>query len=180
MISGNSIFKDRLQHPIASEKFTLHSRPVSEEIAAGYFFTHDGYEAQNSTIIQDGILQTFLLSLYGSRKTKRSRAVNDGGAYIIEAGATPVDDMIKSVYQGILLSRFSGGNPSENGDFSGVAKNSYYIERGEIQYPLRETMISGNLVKLFKNVRHISQERINFGRAILPWMQVSDVNISGK
>lgn len=41
-------------------------------------------------------------------------------------------------------------------------------------------MISGNLVKLFKNIRHISQERINFGRAILPWMQVSEMNISGK
>ena len=180
LISGNSIFKDQLQNPIASEKFTLHSCPMSEEIADGYFFTHDGYEAQNSPIIQDGILQTFLLSLYGSRKTNRARAVNEGGAYIIEPGATPADNMIKSVYQGVLLSRFSGGNPSENGDFSGVAKNSYYIERGEILYPLRETMISGNLLSLLKNIRHISQERINFGRAILPWMQVSNINISGK
>lgn len=117
MISGNSIFKDQLQHPIASEKFTLHSRPVSEELAAGYFFTHDGYEAQNSTIIAEGVLRSFLLSLYGSRKTGHSRAVNDGGAYIIEPGATPVDDMITSVYQGVLLSRFSGGIPVKTATF---------------------------------------------------------------
>lgn len=180
MISGNSMFKDQLQHPIANEKLTLHSCPVSEEIADGYFFTHDGYAAQNSTIIEEGVLRAFLLSLYGSRKTNHSRSVNDGGAYIIEPGATPVNNMIKSVYRGILLGRFSGGNPSENGDFSGVAKNSYYIERGEIQYPLRETMITGNLLSLLKHIRHISQERINFGRAILPWMQVSNVNITGK
>lgn len=180
LISGNSIFKDKLNTSIADEKLTLHSKPVSEEIVDGYFFTNDGYEAQNSAIIEDGILQTFLLSLYGSRKTRKPRSVNDGEAYIIEAGETPFEKMIKSVSKGILLCRFSGGNPSDNGDFSGVAKNSYYIENGEIQYPLSETMISGNLATLLKNIRHISQERINFGRVIFPWIQVSDVTISGK
>ncbi len=180
LISGTSIFKDRLQQSIADEKLTLHSRPVSEEIVDGYFFTQDGYEAQNSTIIAQGVLHTFLLSLYGSNKTKRPRAGNDGEAYIIEPGKTPLETMIRSISKGILLCRFSGGSPSENGDFSGVAKNSYYVEKGEIQYPLSETMISGNLATLLKNIRYISQERIDFGSAIFPWIQVSDVTISGK
>lgn len=180
LISGNSIFKDKLHESIADEKLTLHSRPLAEEIADGYFFTNDGYEAQNSTIIEKGILKTFLLSLYGSRKTQKSRSVNDGGAYIIEPGKIALEKMIQSVRKGVLLCRFSGGYPSENGDFSGVAKNSYYIEKGEIQYPLSETMISGNLAILLKNIRHISRERIDFGRAILPWIQVRDMTISGK
>ena len=180
LIAGTSIFKDKLQKSIADEKLTLYSRPASEEIADGYFFTQDGFEAQNSTIIEKGVLQTFLLSLYGSRKTQKPRAVNDGGAYIVEPGKRTFEKIIQSVRKGILLSRFSGGQPSDNGDFSGVAKNSYYIENGEIQYPLSETMISGNLAHLLKNIRNISQERIDFGSAIVPWIQVSGITISGK
>lgn len=180
LIAGTSIFKDKLRQAIADEKLTLYSRPVADEITGGYFFTQDGFEAQNSTIIEHGVLQTFLLSLYGSRKTQKPRAVNDGGAYIIEPGTRPFDKMIQAVRKGILLCRFSGGEPSDNGDFSGVAKNSYYIENGEIQYPLSETMISGNLAVLLKHIRQISRERIDFGPAILPWIQVSDITISGK
>lgn len=180
LISGTSIFKDKLFQPIADARFTLHSRPVADEIADGYYFTDDGYAAQNSTIIEQGRLMSFLLSLYGSRKTQRSRAVNDGEAYVIEPGECPLDKMIRSVRKGILLCRFSGGNPSDNGDFSGVAKNSYYIENGEIQYPLSETMLSGNLARLLHSIRQISQERINFGHATFPWIRVVDVTLSGK
>jgi len=180
LISGTSIFKDKLNESIADSKLSLHSKPVSEEVVDGYFFTNDGYEAQNNTIIEEGILKTFLLGLYGSRKTQKPRSVNDGGAYIIDPGKIPLEKMIRSIRKGLLLGRFSGGVPSENGDFSGVAKNSYYIENGEIQYPLSETMISGNLATLLKSIRNISKERIDFGAAIVPWIQVSDITISGK
>ena len=88
--------------------------------------------------------------------------------------------MIKSVERGILLARFSGGYPSDNGDFSGVAKNSYLIENGEIKYPISESMISGNFAEMLKNIKAISKERIDYGFSILPWIQVSGITISGK
>ncbi len=180
LITGISIFKDKYGQQIADDRLTLHSRPVCEELAEGYFFTHDGYEAHNSTIIEHGVLRTFLLSLYGAKKTGKSRAVNQGGAYVIEPGSISLEKMMATVRNGILLCRFSGGNPSDNGNFSGVAKNSYYIQDGTVQYPLSETMIAGNLKDLLMNIRHISQERVNFGNAIFPWIQVRGITISGK
>ena len=48
------------------------------------------------------------------------------------------------------FAQFSGARPAENGDFSGVAKNSYYIEKGKVQFPVSETMVSGNLAELVK------------------------------
>lgn len=180
LISGTSIYKDKLEKIIADPAFTLYSQPRSDEIAAGYFVTGDGYEAQNSIIIDKGVLKTFLLSLYGANKTGHKRAVNDGYAFVIEPGTTAFDDMVKSIDRGILLGRFSGGNPAENGDFSGVAKNSFYIENGKIAYPLKETMISGNLVDMLHNIKHISSERINSGSSIMPWMHVDNIVISGK
>lgn len=180
MISGTSIYKDKLNEQVASPIFTLHSRPVSDEICNGYFVTADGYAAQNSTIIESGVLKTFLLSLYGSKKTGLDRAVNQGGAFIVDPGDTSFDDMVKSVKKGILLARFSGGYPTDNGDFSGVAKNSYLIEDGEIKYPITESMISGNFVDMLKNIESISNERIDYGSAILPWIRVSGATVSGK
>jgi len=153
---------------------------VSDEICNGYFVTPDGYAAQNSTIVQDGVLKSFLLSLYGSRKTGLDRAVNSGGAFVVDQGDTPFDEMVKSVKKGILLARFSGGSPSDNGDLSGVAKNSYLIEDGEIKYPISESMISGNVADMLMNVTAVSNERIDYGFSILPWVAVSGVTISGK
>ncbi len=180
LITGTSIFKNKLNESIADSRLTLCSKPVSEEIARGYFITDDGFEAQNSTIIDKGILRTFLLSLYGSKKTGKPKAVNSGGAFVIEAGDKSFHEMAKSIEKGILLCRFSGGTPSDNGDFSGVAKNSYYIENGEICFPLNETMISGNLGSMLENIIAISEERIDFGYSIYPWVQVSNITVSGK
>jgi len=180
LITGTSVYKDKLGKVIADSKLTLHSQPLSEELATTYFVSSDGYEVKNSTIIDKGVLKTFLLGLYGSKKTGLPKAVNQGGNYIIEAGDVSFSEMIKSTQKGVLLCRFSGGNPSDNGDFSGVAKNSYYIENGEIKYPISETMISGNLVEMLKNIKQISSERINSGYHIYPWIKFEGLTISGK
>ncbi|HUV06153.1 MAG TPA: metallopeptidase TldD-related protein, partial [Spirochaetia bacterium] len=180
LISGTSILKDKLGGQVAHENLTLHSRPRSRELAENYFVTGDGYRAEDSTIVDRGVLKTFLLSLYGARKTGRDRAVNNGGAFIVEPGERSFEEITGSVKRGLLLCRFSGGSPADNGDFSGVAKNSYSIENGKILHPVSETMISGNLLSFFKSIRAVSRERINFGSAIYPWVCVSDLTISGK
>ena len=180
LIAGTSPLKDKLGQQVANAKLTLAARPVSAEIADGYFVTGDGFAAENVTFIDKGVLKSFLLSQYGSQKTKMERAKNSGGCWVIEPGAKPVDEMIKDVKRGILFARFSGGGPSPNGDFSGVAKNSYYIEDGKIMYPVTETMVSGNLADLFKNIEEISSERIDYGLTILPYIHASGVTISGK
>ncbi|MCK5131963.1 MAG: hypothetical protein KAR40_07415 [Candidatus Sabulitectum sp.] len=61
-----------------------------------------------------------------------------------------------------------------------MAKNSYYIENGEIKYPVSETMVAGNLKEMLKNIRHISKERVNNGGFIVPWITFSGVTVSGK
>ncbi len=91
------------------------------------------------------MLRSFLLDQYGSRKTGLARAVTGGGAWVVDAGTTPLDAMIRDVKAGMLITRFSGGRPNDKGDFSGIAKNSYYIENGAMAYPISETMVSGNM-----------------------------------
>ena len=178
MITGNSIFKDKLNEQITHSGLTLHSHPVSDEISDGYYITDDGYIAENNTIIDQGVLKTYLLSLYGSRKLGKARALNDGGAYLVDPGINSRDSIIKSIDRGVLLARFSGGNPANNGDFSGVAKNSYYIENGEIKYPISETMVSGNIREMFENMNEVSNERVDFGYCVFPWISFKGITVS--
>jgi PmbA protein len=58
-----------------------------------------------------------------------------------------------------LFSRFSGGAPNNNLDFSGIAKNSFYIEDGKIRHALDETMVSDNFRELLQNVHAVEDYR---------------------
>jgi PmbA protein len=180
LIAGSSVLKDKIGESIAAPIFNWHSNPRSNELADAYAITRDGFVAEDLTIIKEGVLQTHLLSLYGANKTGGQRAKNYGGSYVVDPGTSTLEDMIKDVKQGILLARFSGGRPGADGGFAGVAKNSFYIEDGQIKYPMSETMISGNLYEILKNIKSISKDRVNYGSAILPWVHTTGTTISGK
>lgn len=180
LIKGTSLYQDSLGRQIAEGKFTLRTKPVSEELPNSSFITQDGFPAVNLTPIENGVLKSYLLSLYGSNKSGYPRSGNQGGYCIIEPGEKTLEEMIASIDKGLLLTRFSGGMPSESGDFSGVAKNSYYIEKGRITHPVKEVMISINLREMFMNIRDLSRERVNMGSILSPWIQFADISIHGK
>lgn len=178
-ITDSSVLKDKIGKSVAGPRLTIHSAVNDKRISDKKFVTTDGFEARDMPIVEGGILKNYLLEQYGARKTSNKRSDSYCDSIIIENGDENIDDMIKTVKKGILLRRFSFGNPGDNGDFSGVAKNSYYIEDGEIKFPIKEVMITGNLFELFKNIKSISKETDNFGSAVIPWVKVSDLNISG-
>ena len=181
LVQGTSRWKDALGTKVTDSKLTMRIAPLHPSIVAGERFTADGYESQNTDLIQEGVLTSFALSLYGSRKTGNPRAKNTAFANIeVAAGDMPLSDMIKSVDRGILLNRFSGASPGLSGDVSGVAKNSFLIENGTVTDALSETMISFNILDILANIPAISSERCENGMSILPWCCFDGVTISGK
>jgi len=178
LIEGTSQWKDSLGAMVADSKLTLRAAPLHPAFVAGERITQDGYESQDTDIIRDGVLKSFALSLYGSRKTGKPRALNSSfGNIEVVQGDTSLEEMIKSVDRGILLNRFSGASPSPSGDVSGIAKNSFLIEKGVITGALKETMVSFNILDILKNIE-ISKERCNSGYSILPWCCFDGITIS--
>ncbi|NLM10281.1 MAG: TldD/PmbA family protein [Clostridiaceae bacterium] len=180
IIDGTSPWKSMLGKQVASDKLSVYTKPLDEQVVCGERFTGEGFMSENMEIIKDGVLKSFMLSNYGSRKTGFPRALNSSRNLFVQPGDTSLNDLVKSVDRGILLNRFSGGHPSTNGDFSGVAKNSFFIENGQITNALSETMISGNLVDMFKNITGISCETISDGVTVLPYILVDGITISGR
>lgn len=179
LIEGTSPWKDSLGKAVASDSLTASFKPFDERIVSGQRFTGEGFAAEDYTLIENGVLKSFMASLYVANKLGIERAKNSSSSLIIEPGEKSIDEIISGIKKGILVARFSGGAPSTNGDFSGVAKNCFIIEDGKIGSALSETMINGNLADMLKNVVGISRELVCDGVMVLPYMAFSGITISG-
>ena len=180
LLDGTSKWKDQLGQKVADERFSLSVRPLDPQIACGERFTSSGFVAENMSLIEDGILKDFCLSLYAANKTGFAPAKTTDNSFFVRPGDLSLAEMIKNTRQGLLVGGFSGGSPGANGEFSGVAKNSYYIEDGEIRGAVSETMINGNLDALLRSITGISRETVADGSSVLPWLAADGIVVSGK
>lgn len=179
LLEGTSLWKDKLGEIVTDERITVSFKPHDERIVRGERWTNEGYISEDFDFIKNGRLQNFLISQYVANKTGNKRAPSSSGL-IIEAGDTPLDEMIKNVEKGVIIGRFSGGAPGANGEFSGVAKNGFLIENGRIVSALSETMISGNLAEMLNDLIAISKETLVAGDMVAPYMAFGGVTVSGK
>ena len=180
LIDGSSIWKDRLGEKVADECFTLSLNVQSEDIVIGSHITGEGYPAENFDVIRDGKLVSFDLSQYGANKTGNKRAGNNSWNLSIPAGDRSLDEIISGIEKGVLVMRFSGGQPAPSGEFSGVAKNSFLIENGKISGALTETMVSGSVPDMLNSIRAVSSDLLKNGFISLPYIAFDGVTISGK
>lgn len=180
LIDGTSLWRDKLGKPVADGRISLSLAPLDGRIVCGQRWTGEGFPAQNTDIIKNGVLTGFRLSQYAANKTGNRRAGNTSNAMIVPPGDTPLSDIIAGIDRGVYLLRFSGGSPGANGEFSGVAKNGFLIENGRLTRPLTETMISGNLADMLQSLRAVSREVLEDGSLSMPYMAFDGVTISGK
>ncbi len=179
LIEGTSPWKDSLGKKVADESFTLSVIPLDDSIVTGERITADGYRSENFDVIKNGVLESFCLSEYAARKTGLKRAKSTSGCVRVDSGEKSLEEIIRSIDNGILVCRFSGGEPAGNGDFSGVAKNSFLIKDGKLENALSETMISGNIADMLKCVKGISSESVNYGTCIMPYAAFGGITVSG-
>ena len=182
LIDGTSIWKDKLGQPVADARLSLSYAPRAADVVAGERFTDEGYPAESFDVIRGGVLTGFALSQYGANRTGGVRAGCVGWHPYphVPAGDQSLDEIISRIERGVLVMRFSGGEPAPSGEFSGVAKNSFLIEDGKLVHALTETMISGNVAQMLQNVRAISSETLKDGVCSLPFIAFEGVTVSGK
>ena len=179
LIDGVSIWKDKLGEQVADPALTVYVKPSDARICGGERYTGEGFAAKDYTWLEGGVLKSFMLSLYGANRTGKPRALNTDNALVMEPGTKTKEELIAGIEDGLLVGRFSGGEPSPNGDYSGVAKNSFRIKDGKLGKAVNETMISGNLADMLKNIGGVSAELVCSGGYVLPWVVFRGVVISG-
>ncbi len=180
LIDGTSIWKDKLGEQVADERISISLEPRSPEVVCGQRYTGEGYPAEDFDVIREGKLQSFLLSQYGANRVGGKRAPGSGENVIVAPGGKRLEEIISGIERGILVMRFSGGEPSPGGEFSGVAKNSFLIENGRVTDALSETMISGCVPDMLHSVRAVSSDVMKDGSMVLPYVAFDGLTVSGK
>ncbi|WP_395687551.1 TldD/PmbA family protein [Caenimonas koreensis] len=175
LIGGSSLYRNSVGEAIASPLFSLRSRFNAPGVAA---VSSDGFVTPDVTIVEQGRLVSLTPSLYGSRKTGLKHVPVAAGGWDIAAGTTPLAEMVGGVKRGALVGRLSMGAPAANGNFSGVIKNSFLIEGGELGTALSEVMIAGNMAQMLRDIVAVSREVIDGGSTRLPWIRISNLHFS--
>ena len=179
LIRGTSPYQESLGETIADPRLTITNRPCSPEFPLSATFDGFGLPSEDLPIITNGVLDNHLVDWYSSHKLGRKA---NASVYSIDVvgGDQTLDDIIANTERGIVLGRFSGGQPNQQLDFSGVAKNSFYVEGGKVQHAINETMVAGNFAEMLKSIRAIGSDKVNFGSDALPAIAASGVTISTK
>ncbi len=175
LIDGSSVYRAGVGQTVTSTALTLKSRFDAPGVAP---LSADGFVAAPVELLTQGCLQTLTPSLYGSRKTGLPHVPVASQGWDMAAGNTPLAALIARVPRGALVDRLSMGRPAANGDFSGVIKNSFLIHNGQLGHALAETMISGNVAQMLRDVQAASSERIDTGGWVLPWLLVQGLHFS--
>ena len=176
LIGGTSLYRHSERQAIASPLLTLKSRFQAPGVAP---LSADGFISPPVELLSAGTLEILTPSLYGSRKTGLPHVpLAAAGGWEIAAGTTPRSQLLEGLSRGALVGRLSMGNPAPNGDFSAVIKNSFAVEGGTVGAALSEAMIAGNFAQMLRDVAAVSQERLDTGRLLLPWLRIAGVHYS--
>ncbi|MEQ1804074.1 MAG: metallopeptidase TldD-related protein [Burkholderiaceae bacterium] len=175
LIDASSVYRHAVGEAAASPLLTLRSRFDAPGVAG---LSADAFVTAPVELLSAGRLNCLTPSLYGSRKTGLAHVPVAAQGWEVLAGNTLLDQIIASVARGALVDRLSMGRPAANGDFSGVIKNSFAIRSGEVGAALAETMISGNVAQMLRDVSAVSAERIDSGAWVLPWLRVDGLHFS--
>lgn len=145
-------------------------------------FDNEGVQTLDRIIVQDGILKHWLLDTYSARKMGLKSTGHSGGIYnwYIDNKNISVVDLIKDMHCGLVVTSLMGqGVNIITGDYSrGVS--GFWVENGEIQYPVSEITVSGNLKQMFRNIVSISndietRDTIYCGSVLIDSMKIAGI-----
>ncbi len=185
-ISGGNLYRkssfllDALGEPIFPDFLTINEKPLIKKALASSAFDNEGVKTIERAIVEKGDLKSYLLTSYSARKLGLTTTGNAGGIHNwrLTSNGGDFNAMLKQLGTGLLVTELMGqGVNVVNGDYSRGAAG-FWVENGEIVYPVAEITIAGNLKDMFKNIVAIGADTetrgsIHTGSVILEQMQVA-------
>lgn len=165
-IRGSSIYRkasfllDKKGTAIFPAFVHIHEQPHLLRAVGSAPFDNEGVATYARDIVSEGVLQEYVLESYAARKLGLQTTANAGGVrnLIIDPGKYNDEDLIKKMHKGLVVTEMMGhGINMVTGDFSQGA-SGFWVENGEIQYPVEEITIAGNLKDMFLGIQEIGND----------------------
>lgn len=159
-IRGGNLYRkstfllDHLGKSVFPEFIHIHEQPHLPKGLGSAPYDGEGVATRAHDLVKDGILESYVLSTYSARKLGMKTTGNAGGVHnlIVEPGELDLAGLLRKMGTGLLVTELMGqGVNILTGDYSRGAAG-FWVENGEIQYPVEEITVASNLKDMYRNI----------------------------
>ncbi|MFC1943258.1 TldD/PmbA family protein [Chloroflexota bacterium] len=194
VLEGASPIGSKLGQPIFDKELSLWDDPTIAYRPGSRPCDDEGIPSQRTPLIEQGVVTSFLYDLQTAalahtQSTGNGRRGRGGlpspspSAFIIAPGKTTFDEMVKDIKEGLVIEQLMGATQGNilGGDFSGNVLLGYKVENGKIVGRVKDTMVSGNIYQLLKQIAAIGSEARWVGSFLnTPPLYLSSVSVASK
>ena len=186
-VSGGNLYRkssfllDSLGKPVFSRNVTIDERPHEKRGFASAAFDEEGVATKPRAIVRDGVLEGYFLGSYSARKLGMRTTGSAGGSQnlVVRSDGPDFRGMLRKMGRGLLVTELLGhGINMITGDYSRGAAG-YWVEGGEIAYPVEEVTIAGNLRDMFMGIAAIGSDTIVRGSRTCGSILIDQMTIAG-
>ncbi|NOR68080.1 MAG: metalloprotease PmbA [Methylomarinum sp.] len=187
-ISGGSLYRkssfllDALDTQIFPEFIRIHEQPHLKMALGSSAYDSEGVATAARDIVTDGVLKGYVLSSYSARKLGLQTTGNAGGVHnlTVDSGVNDFAAMLKQLDTGLLVTELMGqGVNGVTGDYSRGA-SGLWVKNGQIQYPVEEITIAGNLKDMYKNIVSVGNDVDYRGNIRTGSILIEQMSIAGE
>ncbi|MEE8357896.1 MAG: TldD/PmbA family protein, partial [Candidatus Hydrothermarchaeales archaeon] len=171
ILQDESILKGKLGEEIASDLVTVYDDPTLEGSFGFYSYDSEGVKGEKTTLIEDGVLKSYLhsretSSRLGQRNTGNARAQSFGNQPIVRMSNTyvkpgdhDIEELFEGIKHGIYLKGSKGGEvDTARGVFQFSAEEGFLIEEGEITKPIKDVALSGETLEILRRISALGND----------------------
>ncbi len=150
----SSFLLDSLGQQIFPSFIDIYEQPLLPQAMGSAAYDSEGVATSATNIVTEGVVQGYVLSSYSARKLGLKSTANAGGVHnlTVKPGSLDFKGMLKEMHTGLLVTELIGqGVNTMTGDYSRGAAG-YWVENGEIQFPVEEVTIAGNLKEIYQSI----------------------------
>ena len=187
---GSSWLRDAMGEQILPEGMDIVEDPHRPRVTGTRPFDAEGLPTARREIVTDGVLQSWTLDLVTGRKLGLPSTANAARGtsgppspspwnITLTQGTTSRDDLIRDMGTGLLVTSMIGSTINPNtGDYSRGA-SGFWVEKGEIAYPVNECTIAGNLRDMMKRIVPANDARLHLSR-VVPSLMIEGMTLAGE
>ena len=165
-VNGGNLYRktsflvDSLGKEVFSPLVSIEERPLEPQGMASTAFDEEGVATRERPIVRRGVVEGYFLGSYAARKLGMKSTGSAGGHHnlVIESKGPDFPGMLREMKRGLLVTELLGqGVNLVTGDYSRGAAG-YWVENGEIAFPVEEITIAGRLPEMFKQIAAIGSD----------------------
>ncbi|MFN3716958.1 MAG: metalloprotease PmbA [Thiobacillus sp.] len=165
-VSGGSLYRkssfllDSLGKPVFAPHVSIRETPFVRGALGSAPFDSEGVACLERDVVKNGVVEGYFLSTYSARKLGMTTTGNAGGSHLLAVSHGDLDlaGLLREMGTGLLVTELLGqGANMVTGDYSRGAAG-FWVENGEIRYPVEEITIAGNLADMFRGIVAISRD----------------------